>query len=197
MLSENKKSQNIYGTLPTQMRLDTIRRCLLLLRVHKGPFFYFCSEIGRKQGYSHGGSTGMRVIRRWTRLRSCTFPKVDPMEPPKHRHRKVPRGPPSPPVPVLHSPPRKLTAQDQQVVAKLGESKCSIQRDFANIHFAYHKTDEHILLHTCRAYRHVMLSAYHVQAFKVPPCVSNWKNARGYTIPIDKRLAGDVRNPHM
>ncbi|KAI0229040.1 mRNA splicing protein [Massospora cicadina] len=39
---------------------------------------------------------------------------VDPMEPPKFRHKKVPTGPPSPPAPVLHSPPRKVTAQEQK-----------------------------------------------------------------------------------
>ena len=27
----------------------------------------------------------------------------------------------------------------------------------------------------------------------IPPCISNWKNARGYTIPLDKRLAADGR----
>ncbi len=70
--------------------------------------------------------------------------QVDPMEPPKHKTKKVPRGPGSPPVPVLHSPPRKLTVEDQQ-------------------------------------------------AWKIPPCISNWKNARGYTIPLDKRLAADGR----
>jgi SNW domain-containing protein 1 len=70
--------------------------------------------------------------------------QVDPMEPPKHRIKKVPRGGGSPPVPVLHSPPRSLTVKDQQ-------------------------------------------------AWKIPPCVSNWKNARGYTIPLDKRLAADGR----
>jgi SNW domain-containing protein 1 len=70
--------------------------------------------------------------------------QVDPMEPPKHKHTKVPRGPPSPPAPVLHSPPRKVTVHDQQ-------------------------------------------------SWKIPPCVSNWKNARGYTIPLDKRLAADGR----
>ncbi|CAN0027796.1 unnamed protein product [Ectocarpus sp. 6 AP-2014] len=68
--------------------------------------------------------------------------QVDPMEPPKHKHKKVPRAPADDPVPVLHSPPRKVTVQDQQ-------------------------------------------------AWKIPPCVSNWKNARGYTIPLDKRLAAD------
>lgn len=39
---------------------------------------------------------------------------MDPLEPPKFRHVKVPRGPGSPPVPVLHSPPRPLTVKDQQ-----------------------------------------------------------------------------------
>lgn len=69
---------------------------------------------------------------------------VDPLEPPKFRHVKVPRGPGSPPVPVMHSPPRGLTHKDQQ-------------------------------------------------DWKIPPCVSNWKNAKGYTIPLDKRLAADGR----
>lgn len=31
------------------------------------------------------------------------------------------------------------------------------------------------------------------QEFKIPPCISNWKNPRGYTIPLDKRLAADGR----
>ena len=69
---------------------------------------------------------------------------MDPMEPPKHKLKKAPGGPPSPPVPILHSPPRKLTVEDRQ-------------------------------------------------AWKIPPCISNWKNARGYTIPLDKRLAADGR----
>jgi len=30
-------------------------------------------------------------------------------------------------------------------------------------------------------------------AWNVPACVSNWKNMRGYTIPLDKRLAADGR----
>lgn len=68
----------------------------------------------------------------------------DPMEPPKFKHKKIPRGPPSPPPPVMHSPPRKLTAQDQE-------------------------------------------------AWKIPPTVSNWKNPKGYTVPLDKRLAADGR----
>ena len=70
---------------------------------------------------------------------------TDPLEPPKFKHKKVPAGPPSPPVPVMHSPPRKVTVKDQQ-------------------------------------------------AWKIPPCISNWKNAKGYTIPLDKRLAADGRS---
>ena len=68
----------------------------------------------------------------------------DPMAPPKFKHKKIPRGPPSPPPPVMHSPPRKLTAEDQE-------------------------------------------------AWKIPPPVSNWKNPKGYTVPLDKRLAADGR----
>ncbi|KAF2859713.1 hypothetical protein K470DRAFT_271286 [Piedraia hortae CBS 480.64] len=68
----------------------------------------------------------------------------DPMEPPKYRIKKIPRGPPSPPPPVMHSPPRKLTAADQE-------------------------------------------------AWRIPPAISNWKNPKGYTIPLDKRLAADGR----
>ena len=68
----------------------------------------------------------------------------DPMEPPKFKYKKIPRGPPSPPPPVMHSPPRKLTAEDQE-------------------------------------------------AWKIPPPISNWKNPKGYTVPLDKRLAADGR----
>jgi len=71
--------------------------------------------------------------------------QVDPLMPPRFKHKKVPRGPPSPPPPVHHSPARKLTAKDQK-------------------------------------------------DWKVPPCISNWKNSKGYTIPLDKRLAADGRN---
>ena len=68
----------------------------------------------------------------------------DPLEPPRFKAKKIPRGPPSPPAPILRSPPRKLTAQDQK-------------------------------------------------DWMIPPCVSNWKNNKGYTIPLDKRLAADGR----
>lgn len=71
--------------------------------------------------------------------------QVDPMEPPKFKiNKKIPRGPPSPPAPVLHSPSRKVSVKEQK-------------------------------------------------EWKVPPCISNWKNAKGYTIPLDKRLAADGR----
>ncbi|KAH7177601.1 SKIP/SNW domain-containing protein [Fusarium sp. MPI-SDFR-AT-0072] len=68
----------------------------------------------------------------------------DPMEPPKFKHKKIPRGPPSPPPPVMHSPPRKLTAEDQEM-------------------------------------------------WRIPPPISNWKNPKGFTVPLDKRLAADGR----
>jgi len=69
---------------------------------------------------------------------------VDPLDPPKFKHKRVPRASGSPPVPVMHSPPRPVTVKDQQ-------------------------------------------------DWKIPPCISNWKNPKGYTIPLDKRLAADGR----
>ncbi|KAI9667081.1 MAG: mRNA splicing protein [Alyxoria varia] len=79
-----------------------------------------------------------------TRIIKIVDRQQDPMEPPKHKHKKIPRGPPSPPAPIMHSPPRKLTAEDQEM-------------------------------------------------WKIPPPVSNWKNPKGYTVPLDKRLAADGR----
>ncbi|KAF1830584.1 pre-mRNA-processing protein 45 [Decorospora gaudefroyi] len=79
-----------------------------------------------------------------TRIFKIQQRQIDPMEPPKFKHKRIPRGPPSPPPPVLHSPPRKLTAEDQEM-------------------------------------------------WKIPPPISNWKNPKGYTVPLDKRLAADGR----
>ncbi|KAG8461899.1 hypothetical protein KFE25_013918 [Diacronema lutheri] len=84
-----------------------------------------------------GGNVQGRVIR-------MVEAAKDPLEPPKFKQRRVPNGPPSPPAPVMHSPERKLTAEDRA-------------------------------------------------AWKIPPCVSSWKNAKGYTVPLDKRLAADGR----
>jgi SNW domain-containing protein 1 len=77
-------------------------------------------------------------------IRLTELPK-DPLEPVKFKHKRIPRDAGEEPVPVMHSPPRKLTLKDQQ-------------------------------------------------DFKVPPCISNWKNAKGYTIPLEMRLSADGRN---
>lgn len=37
------------------------------------------------------------------------------------------------------------------------------------------------------------LSKEEREQWNIPACISNWKNARGYTIPLDKRLAADGR----
>jgi len=37
------------------------------------------------------------------------------------------------------------------------------------------------------------ISVTEQQAWRIPPCISNWKNAKGHTIPLDKRLAADGR----
>ncbi|CAG0913483.1 unnamed protein product [Notodromas monacha] len=91
-----------------------------------------------QQGAGFNSGAKQRIIR-------MVEVQKDPMEPPRFKiNQKIPRGPPSPPAPVLHSPTRKVTVKEQQ-------------------------------------------------EWKIPPCISNWKNAKGYTIPLDKRLAADGR----
>ncbi|XP_015750858.1 PREDICTED: SNW domain-containing protein 1-like, partial [Acropora digitifera] len=98
-----------------------------------------------QQGIAFNSGAKQRVIR-------MVEMQKDPMEPPRFKtNKKIPRGPPSPPAPVMHSPSRKVTVKEQQ-------------------------------------------------EWKIPPCISNWKNAKGYTIPLDKRLAADGRglqDPHI
>lgn len=48
------------------------------------------------------------------RLISITSRPVDPLENIKFTHRKIPHSNPNDPVPVMHSPQRKITAQDQR-----------------------------------------------------------------------------------
>ncbi|EGD72218.1 SNW domain-containing protein 1 [Salpingoeca rosetta] len=89
-------------------------------------------------GGGHNSGAQQRIIRMMNE-------QVDPLEPPKFRtNQKIPRGPPSPPAPVLHSPPRKVTAEEQR-------------------------------------------------SWDIPPCISNWKNHKGFTVPLDKRMAADGR----
>ncbi|GLV43750.1 Bx42 [Carabus blaptoides fortunei] len=91
-----------------------------------------------QQGAAFNSGAKQRVIR-------LVEAQVDPVEPPRFRiNKKIPRGPPSPPAPVLHSPTRRVTVKEQR-------------------------------------------------EWKIPPCISNWKNAKGYTVPLDKRLAADGR----
>ena len=88
------------------------------------------------QNSSHNSGAEQRIIR-------MVEVQKDPMEPPKFRtNAKIPQAPSSPPPPVMHSPPRKITAKEQQ-------------------------------------------------EWKIPPCISNWKNPKGYTVPLDKRMSAD------
>lgn len=78
------------------------------------------------------------------RIIKMTEVQEDPLAPPRFKHKKIPKANTEPPPPVLQSPPRRATVQDQK-------------------------------------------------DWQIPPCISNWKNNKGYTIPLDKRLAADGR----
>ncbi|KAJ1872957.1 mRNA splicing protein [Coemansia sp. RSA 990] len=60
-----------------------------------------------QQGAGYNSGASQRIVR-------VSDMPVDPMEPPKIRHQKKARKPASPPAPVMHSPPRKLTAEEQK-----------------------------------------------------------------------------------
>ena len=85
----------------------------------------------------HNSGAASRLIR-------LTEAPVDPLQPMMLKHQKLPASVPDAPVPLMHSPPRKLTPED-------------------------------------------------VAAWKIPPCIPNWKNSKGYTIALDKRMASDGR----
>lgn len=70
--------------------------------------------------------------------------QVDPLAPSMFRNKKAPPAPSEPPAPILRSPPRKMTKEEQQI-------------------------------------------------WKIPPCVSNWKNPKGFVVPLDKRVGADGR----
>lgn len=150
------------------------------------------------------------------------------MEPPKHKHKKVPRAPADDPVPVLHSPPRKVSAGAADWVYSNGAdghtNRCIVVRVVLILTFTGATTWKSFFALVassseqlgfcmcgaagpqidptsppsadCRKTLQICASQVTVQdqqAWKIPPCVSNWKNARGYTIPLDKRLAADGR----
>lgn len=93
--------------------------------------------------------------------------QVDPMEPPKFKiNQKIPRGPPSPPAPVSFN--KNIIGEFQ------------IKQSFLCIFQVLHSPSRKI-------------TVKEQKEWKVPPCISNWKNAKGYTIPLDKRLAADGR----
>ncbi|KAF9610794.1 hypothetical protein IFM89_024903 [Coptis chinensis] len=85
----------------------------------------------------HNSGAKERIIRMTEML-------VDPLEPAKFKHKKVPKPSGSPPVPVMHSPPRPVAVKDKQ-------------------------------------------------GWKITPCISNWKNPKGYTILLENRLVADGR----
>jgi SNW domain-containing protein 1 len=92
----------------------------------------------------HQGQMGKRDGPQNDRIIKIVNRQLDPFAPATHKIKKIPRGPPSPPAPVMHSPPRKVTREE-------------------------------------------------AEQWRIPPSVSNWKNHKGYTIALDKRLAANGR----
>ncbi|GJN29282.1 hypothetical protein PR202_gb17494 [Eleusine coracana subsp. coracana] len=89
-----------------------------------------------RQSAAFNSGAAERVVR-------VSHAQEDPVMPPKHRHKRFPcpaGSSSSPPVTVLHSPPRPASRKD-------------------------------------------------AEEWRVPPCVSDWKNPKGYSVPLHKRVA--------
>ena len=98
----------------------------------------YIRHIPSQQGVAFNSGAKQRIIR-------MVEVQKDLVEPLCFKtNKKIPRRPPSPPAPVMHSPNRKMTVKEQQ-------------------------------------------------EWKIPPCIPDWKNARGFTVPLDKRLAANER----
>ncbi|KAJ1978348.1 mRNA splicing protein [Dimargaris xerosporica] len=119
----------------TQSRIAAAQPKTVTNTTNKDP--QYIRYTPNQQGGAYNSGAQQRIVR------MVEMP-VDPFEPQRFKHKKIPKGPPSPPAPVMHSPPRKPTAEEQE-------------------------------------------------EWFVPPSISNWKNAKGFTIPLDKRLAADGR----
>jgi len=70
-------------------------------------------------------------------IRMVDIPQ-DPLEPPKFKHKKIPMGPSSPPVPILHSPTKNLSKEERD-------------------------------------------------SWRIPSCLSGYKNNHGYVLPLEMR----------
>ncbi|KAJ1983687.1 mRNA splicing protein [Dimargaris verticillata] len=119
----------------TQSRIAAAQPKAVTNATNKDP--QYIRYTPNQQGGTYNSGSQQRIVR------MVEMP-VDPFEPQRFKHKKIPKGPPSPPAPIMHSPPRKPTAEEQE-------------------------------------------------EWFVPPSISNWKNAKGFTIPLDKRLAADGR----
>lgn len=65
-----------------------------------------------QQAPGHNADCAQRIVR-------MVEAQIDPMEPPKHRHKRVPARPPSPPPAILHSPPSKSRSEKDKLCMAL------------------------------------------------------------------------------
>jgi len=134
-------------TLETKTALEKLMQGKIKLTTVKGQASSIAENVNAKyirytpatQGVNDNYNNGNQRI-----VRISDLP-TDPLDPVKYKHKRIPRDAAFEPIPVMHSPPRKLTLKDQQ-------------------------------------------------DWKVPPCISNWKNSKGFTIPLEMRLSADGRN---
>jgi SNW domain-containing protein 1 len=133
----NQTKTALDNTIKGKIKTTSMLNNIIVNKCSKGEVKYI-RYTPSQQGLTDKADATQRIVR------LTELPK-DPLEPVKFKQKRIPRDSADVAVPVMHSPPRKLTAEDQQ-------------------------------------------------NWKIPPCISNWKNARGFTIPLEMRLSADGRN---
>eukprot|EP01084_Bolivina_argentea_P003840 7252_1 len=135
MMEETEETRKALEKL-TNQQIESVRPTHTNLKQSK-PITVRYQSGSQSQNSAHASGATSRLIKIYEM-------PTDPLDPPKFKHKKLPVRPPSPPVPIMHSPPRQVTVEDQK-------------------------------------------------NWKIPPCVSNWKNNKGFTLPLHQRLAADGR----
>jgi SNW domain-containing protein 1 len=124
-------------------------------------------------------ATAQRIIR-------MVDAPVDPFEPSKFKHKKVPGGPPDAPVPVMRRCGPACGDGRSRVVARCmrceGHSLLALMAPSPPPPLRPPRSPPR------------KTTVADQEAWKIPPAISNWKNTKGYIVPLDKRLAVDGRS---
>ena len=130
-----------------------------------------------QQDDSHNSGAKQRIVR----LQEMP---TDPLEPPKFKHKRLPGGAIGIGIYDIHLPFYSRPSDFQDTLDRIALSLLFLFRLSAG------PPDAPVpIMHSPTR----KMSVAEAANWKIPPCVSSWKNAKGFIIPLDKRLVSDAR----